>query len=439
MEARKFKEIAFLAITIVNAILCLVSFWTSKLGLDTVVDSQLISVGVTLGGAAFLFVFWFILSRRYPEANAKKKGQILLLIALLTPLIFGFSTLWTIITAGGKEAVGVHMQTVLEKVDAQGIAHLKRGSYEANLAPQFESLETQFLGLAEREAKAAFSGMRGEGDVTATLRNTAQTFRGLAESVRQTQTERQKLYDELKAKTAAARRLLTDKEQSLADINIKFSSLLADINELLTKMSETSSMKYVISVSGNLTNLAVVVSGNTSQVQREAIARLTKVISGAQDVVRQIAAQAEQVDVKVETFTMISMGNAVVKYASEISYAWAYGIAIDFAPFFFILLLSLTRVEEEKDMTLDEARAMLANAQTAAEAILDDARKQIRDIIQELKPEIVHIADTARVSLEAQTDRIVTQVKDTVATGKVQLEQTYQLASQKLGEIRFKI
>ncbi len=116
---------------------------------------------------------------------------------------------------------------------------------EANLAPQLASLSQQYEDLASRETRGAFSGLRGEGSVVATLRNMSQMFGNLSRTVKGVDTEKRALYDRYKELTAEARKVAAETEA--ADVsesdkirrnNLAFSRILGEINEVITRMGE---------------------------------------------------------------------------------------------------------------------------------------------------------------------------------------------------------
>ncbi len=377
MKEKKFNQIAFWLISTVNALLCLVSFWTSKLGLETTTDSWLVATSVAFAGGAFAFVFWFFLSRKFGEALTTQKVAYCFITIIVGFLLFGFSTQWSVITLGGREAVSIHMQTVLSQSDLQGIELLKKGSQEANLAPQLESLASQFDSYAERESRGAFSHLPGEGDVVATLKNTAETFRSLAKSVKETERSRKRFYDDLQFYISEAREILSRSDKNLRKTNLLFSQKLSEINENLTRMAKTTSYQFLINVNRNLSALTVVTSEKTKTEQLVAIDRLSKTISAAQKIVSKMARDDQFDEMKIQTFTMISMSSAVLRYAAQIFYAWAYAIALDFAPFLFVLLLALSqrgKIDDEIIKNLNSVTVDLVDEISSA------AKKEIEAI-----------------------------------------------------------
>lgn len=350
----------------VEALLCLVSYHTSRVGLDTVVDSAVMSHSVAFAGAAIAFAVYYFLTRSFPLVSMEKKVFYTIAFAVFFVFLVGFSTQWSAITIGGQEAVSLHKQHVLQASDKQGLLLLNIGAKEANLAPQLENFADQFERYAEREAQGAFSGITGEGSVVSTLRNTSDTFRGLAQSVRDIDRERKQLYESLKQEIGEARRVLVSQD-SEGDVNLRFGKQLAEINELLTRMSHTSSVEFVNTVNQNLLRLSIMNTEQSSPGQLKAIGQLKGIIEGAQDVMNKLTTQERLSDLKVETFTMITMSKAVLTYWQEIFYAWAYAIAIDICPFFFIILLSIQNWKQEEQQ--QHYRSFAANGNGRARQV----------------------------------------------------------------------
>jgi hypothetical protein len=478
MLSAKFREVAFWSITMVNALMCLVSYYTSKLGLDTTTELALVSVSVAFAGASFSFVLWFILSRRFPEADTKQKLRYLGIVLVFSFLLFGFSTQWSVITLGGREAVSIHMQTVLSESDKQGLRLLNQGSEEANLAPQFNALANQFKGYAEREARGAYSKLIGEGDVVATARNTAELFSGLALNVEEIERNRANEYEGLKEEISSARDVLTS-DEPIRTVNLKFGKRLSEINEHLTRMAKMTSAKYVTAVNRNLSSLTMVVSEGATPDQRQAISQLQKMTSGAQKVVSRLMDQDAFAEAEVQTFTMISMSSAVMKYAGEIFYAWAYAIALDFAPFLFIILLSVAHGQEQREITLEEAEQVRFDADEYAQRILDEmresaehlisttgedvtrtvntaresrrdveqateevlsaARERVLEVIEECKPEITSAADAARENLEEAVVSTIGDIRQAVVDARRAVDEKGQEWIKKFQSSRFKV
>jgi len=463
MDTRKKQEIFQKMVSVVTALLCFASFITSAIGLYMIGASVFIAILVALSGAAFAFVAWFGLGWRFPAVPARTKLYLGIVMVVFIGLLFFFSTQFSVITLGGKEAVSVHMQTVLTEADKEGLKLLRRGSEEANLAPQLESLARQFESYALREAGGAFSGLPGEGEVVATLRNTSTTFGSLADSVRETEDTRKRFYETLKLKVNEARDVLTavkeseagqEEELPLRVINLRFSSKLAEINEALTRMSETSTVDFLIAVNRNLGTLTVVIKEGTRTEQREAIIRLRKIIDAAQDTLTQLTNQEELVDVKVSTFTMIGMNTAVFKYYKNLTSPWAYAIALDFAPLLFIFFLTaiwaFNKDEMETEATLEEARVkkeeaetLLQDAETKAQEVFRkveaEATQMVEGLVEKAGPHIKVIAEGASRAVEGSAEDLIHKIRAEMQSALEAVQKEGQDWMSKIQESRFKV
>src|ERR1043166_1666479 len=180
------------------AVLCFVSFYTSKVGYQTTTKDPIIYWGMAFGGGLFQFsTFWF-LAEYFARGTRKERVRYGAIAGAICVLVFWFSTQWSVVAMGGKDAVSTHMQRTLAAAEVQGLRLYRRAATEANLGPQLQTLSRSFTDLARREAGGAFSGLRGEGDVVSTLRNTSELFANLAGSVQGVDKESRQNYDRLR-------------------------------------------------------------------------------------------------------------------------------------------------------------------------------------------------------------------------------------------------
>jgi hypothetical protein len=361
---------------VVSGMACAVSAYTTQQGLATATSDLLVSVGVALTGGAFLFVFSLFLMWRFPYADARRQVGYGVVALVVMGLAFGFSTQWSVIAMGGKDALAIHMQSVLDQADLAAIRLLRQASLETNLAPQLASLGQQYEDLASRESRGAFSGLRGEGSVVATLRNMSQMFANLSRTVKSVDAEKTALYDRYKELTAEARKVASETEA--ADVregdkirrnNLAFSRILGEINDVMIRMGEKSSAAYVRVVNQNLGSLTTTARADDTAEQKDALVRLEQLKGAAVKVVMQISGgRPPEEESKPQTFMMIAAAHAVWKYKGEVFYAWAGGIALDAIPTIFVVLLSLGRRadDDEREREREARRAPVPRAPAVA-------------------------------------------------------------------------
>jgi len=343
---------------VVSGMACLVSAYTTQQGLATATSDLLVSAGVAVAGGSFLFVFSLFLMWRFPYADRNRQIGYGAVTVLVLALAFGFSTQWSVIAMGGKDALAIHMQRVLDQADDLALGQLRQAAIEANLAPQLDSLAQQYENLASRETRGAFSGLRGEGSVVATLRNMSQMFGNLSRTVRGVDADQRALYDRYKELTAEARKVAAETEA--ADVsesdrirrnNLAFSRVLGEINEVVTRMNEATSAAYVRVVNQNLGSLTTTARADDTIEQKQALERLGGLKDAAVKVVAQISgSKVTEEERTFQTFTMIPAARAVWVYRWDVFYAWAGGIAIDLIPTIFVILLTLGRAREDEEL-----------------------------------------------------------------------------------------
>lgn len=358
---------------LVSLVACAVSAYTTQQGLATVTPDLLVSAGVALAGGFFLFVFSLFLMWRFPYAAPGRQIGYGIVTAIVLLLAFGFSTQWSVIAMGGKDALSIHMQGVLQDADAQALGLLRQAAVEANLAPQLTSLGQQYEDLAARETRGAFSGLIGEGSVVATLRNMSQLFRNLGGTVKAVEAEQKALYEQYKGFSAEARKIASEIEQAgvgesekIRRSNLAFTRVLGDINEVMTRMGEAKAADYVRVVNQNLGSLTTTARPGDTTEQRDALARLEGLKNAAVKVVGQISGGRRPEDeAQMQTFTMMPAARAVWVYKWDVFYAWAGGIAIDAIPTIFVILLTLGRPEEEDELDEERQAAVMVPPSTA--------------------------------------------------------------------------
>jgi hypothetical protein len=338
------------------AVLCFVSFYTSKVGYQTTTKDAIIYYGMAFGGALFQFsTFWF-LAEYFARGTRSERVRYGAIAAAICVLVFWFSTQWSVVAMGGKDAVSTHMQRTLAAAEMQGLCLYRRAATEANLGPQLQTLSQNFTDLARREAGGAFSGLRGEGDVVATLRNTSQLFANLGASVQGADKESRQEYDRAReliglARASAARMEGADISEGdeVRKNNLEFAKHLGDINAVMARMAQTSSVGFIREVNRNLTALTMSAKAEDRPEQKAAVERLKTLVEGAQAVIGRITSVSDGDDTNVEIFTMLSTQGAVWKYWRDILYAWAGATTLDFAPLFFMVLLAIAYDRQQQE------------------------------------------------------------------------------------------
>jgi len=143
--------------------------------------------------------------------------------------------------------------------------------------------------------------------------------------------------------------------------NLAFSRLLGDINDAITRMSETSSTAYVRVVNQNLGSLTTTSRAGDTVEQRQALERLEGLKEAAVKVVAQISGgRIAEEDTRTQAFMMIPAARAVWVYKGDVFYAWAGGVALDLVPTIFVILLTLGKPVEDEEREKDRQAARAA-------------------------------------------------------------------------------
>jgi hypothetical protein len=130
--------------------------------------------------------------------------------------------------------------------------------------------------------------------------------------------------------------------------NLEFARQLGDINAVMARMAQTSSVGFIREVNRNLTSLTMSAKTEDQPEQKAAVERLKALVDGAQTVVGRITSAGDSNDTNVETFTMLSTQKAIWTYWWDVLYAWAGATTLDFAPLFFMVLLAIASDREHE-------------------------------------------------------------------------------------------
>jgi hypothetical protein len=271
-------------------------------------------------------------------------------------LTFYFSTQWGVMALGGKTAMSTHLQTTVDQADKVGLAIYRQLTVEKNMAPQLKSLARQYEDLATRETAGGFSGMRGEGDVVATLRSTARLFENTAGTIESVSANGDELYAEFQKLSDQGRKLMSEIQGTeitdgtkMRQLLLQFGSNLSNVNRVLVRMRGTSSREFVKTMNKNLGQLALTPQDNSTPAQKGAIERLTPAVRAAQKVVEQITSGDELGSETNQVFVMMEPSEAVWVYAGRIKSMWGAAIAIDLIPFCFAFISLLTAKQAKED------------------------------------------------------------------------------------------
>ncbi len=351
-QTSKARTIMSVAITLA----VIAATYAAQLGYATTTSDKFLSYGVAIVCGFFVWAICEIMVMFIPRMDARERALITGGAVVVMLLTFFFSTQWGVMALGGKAAMSAHLQTTVDQADNAGLAIYRQLTNEKNMAPQLRSLSQQFESLAVREAGGALTGMRGEGDVVATLRSTSQLFENAAMTIEQVAEGNDELYIEFQKYSDAGRKIMADIQGTevtdgnrMRELLLSFGSNLSNINRVLVRMRGTSVREYVMTMSKNLASLALKPQEGTNQAQKDAIARLDPAVKGAQKTVDGITATGQLGTEANQTFAMMEPSQAIWDYAGRIKFAWGAAIAIDLIPFFFAFVAFAIRKQAEED------------------------------------------------------------------------------------------
>ncbi len=345
-QAAKTTFAIFTFLTIVCGI---ASIYTTAMGLMTVTDDFFIQCGVAMAAGCCASGFWYFVGRHIEYSSGLQLGLYGLLAIPFVAVIFGFSTIWTVITIGGRRAQVTHMTKTIDTAERLASGYWQRGEREANLVPVFESQARQFDSYARTDMGGGLSNLKGRGEVVVNLETTANLFRNVADQIKGNAKLRKDTYDGLKKKLAAARKIAAESDRGsvgdtrlMEENSLKFTKELADINELLATLNSISSRSYVKQINKNLSRLAMVSDPGNQPGQIAAVKRMKDVVATSQQIIAEVVGDDEEVLEQQQAFSMIDAPQAVLRYWREVSYAWSFALGLDFFPILFLFAMAIS-------------------------------------------------------------------------------------------------
>ncbi len=338
----------------------LVSMYGTQQGISSLNPDPLLSWGGAIGLNGLVTAYWIVLMRSYPKGNDSERKSYIIQMITLGVVAFFASTQFTIVTFGGRDAIRTHHEETIHAADAQALKLYRRQAAIANSATQFDGLAKQFDRLATEETgKGTMTGMTGAGSVVNTLRNVQGLLENMSRTSDSTNKGYEKLYAQYKEESGKTRAIISNIERiplddldKLRDLNLQFGAELATINELTARMAETSSAGYLKATIDSIGELTKISHSTDRPEQKAALEAIAPVVDSTQKVLLQITQTSGSAqEVEVQTFRTISPMSAIYKYWREISWAFAFGIALDFSSMLSLFILKTGRrveVEEEE-------------------------------------------------------------------------------------------
>jgi hypothetical protein len=297
---------------------------------------------VSVAGVAFFFTatFYRMYLVRYPQLARDKRRGLWGLMILFAIFAMCLTTPFSVVAFGGSTALRKSMEGAEREADERVRDHLKPLRAEQSLALALDSYAKDFKNLAAQEENGAFTGVTGRGSAAVTFATVGQSI----ETMRDQVASNKPVVDRFKGQADLLlrhMRQVTYLNASQQDKQVLFATDVNSLNDLLSQMDAASVAPTVQQTARSLDSIAQLqVSDVKTEVgakQTEAIAKATVLVGRVRAEIDTAAQTARSVNGKdVAPLTFMDQGEATVRYASSILYAYAAAIALDFAPMFFL-------------------------------------------------------------------------------------------------------
>lgn len=319
---------------------------------------------VLMAGASFLasIALWFSLFTWYPKADKDTKRKLNWAMGITGIIIFGLSTIWTVMGLGGDAALIHHMNHTVKKTEEILNSIAGRVEKETQMATSSKMLSEQFTGLASMEKGGAFTVDKdrkiiyeGRGEVFIQLTSLSQTLTNLEQLITSSVTSRRNTIEEVKEEISKLRETVADTNTPPSTRMRYFSAKLSTVNQLFQKIQSQQVDRLAKEVSRQLQSLSATNApkGGTKvgEAQKSAVDRLSQTVDSAQKIMLKFTESGSNEFFEISPLTAIDMGNAVIRYAYVILPAWAGAIALDYVPVLFLFILNWTaKIREEEEI-----------------------------------------------------------------------------------------
>jgi len=314
-------------------------------------DKNVVPMIMALVSGSFAASLWMVYYRIFPQANAKKRKRLSIILVFACVVIFSLSTTLSVLGFGGDAALQRHINATIEAADKKLAQIYGILIQEQKLVPTLEALSKQFRSLEKSADAGKYTGAPGHGSVAVTFETMADSFGQLSKTVTANQERVEELHQRSNVLIGELRELNYDDEPLRRKIG-RFANKLNELNAVFSRMTHSSVSSAVLQVADQIDKLMVQSTGDSAlgRKQAEAISKTRQAVESAKQITKDAITKVSSNDeVEIESFTVMSAGTAVFKYAKDISVAWAASIAMDFAPLLFLVVLTIVDRKREDD------------------------------------------------------------------------------------------
>lgn len=315
-------------------------------GVLAVGGALIYSIAVSVG----IYVFWTFMLRFMPLLRERGfRAAMWAAMAVGCVAILAMSSWLNAAALAGSGAIEQHLaRTVEEYQQRLELSHENALAAQA-LVPDLEREAERFRLLAEKERDGgALTGSSGSGTVVQLLSQKSVELRTLAQQIRNSRQDVDRLY-ELGGQKLGTLRELVSAAGDIQDRSVRFAREAVSLVGVIADMQQTSLAPSVRRAALDMKDsfIAPSPSGGDSALgvaQNEVIAEIEQAISATS---AQLAAAAEEIIEQPRAepyrFVPLSAAEAVIRYAGDFVPSWAGAIAIDLMPAVLVFILMVVQ------------------------------------------------------------------------------------------------
>lgn len=347
------EEVLQKLIKVATIILSVLSVYYTYKGAANILQLKgFAAFGIAIISGVFSLSAWFLAYQYFPDSKHKILYSGILTVAVF--MIFSLSTMLAILGMGGDAAIQKHNDLSIQEAEQSLNQVFAALSAEQSLVNDLTQYSNQFSVLEKAETGGEFTGVTGRGDAAKSFGIISAVLNEMSTTVRRNESYAKEGFDNANQSISKLRDINYSDRPMDKKIQ-EFARALNEYNAEIAALKALSVKRLIQDASQRMENLTLLVGSDTDlgNKQRETIRRAQDVIRSTQNALSKATNELKDENLEVKPLTVISASRAIFTYWDEIPGAWAAGLGMDFCPLFFLLILTMVRMErkDEKEDT----------------------------------------------------------------------------------------
>jgi len=306
-----------------------------------------------------VYYFWF------SKCDPKRQLYMLILLAPAIAIIFGVSTIFSVMHIGETDVKKAHMEKCRSQAE-QSVADI--GAFiesEAAIEITLAFFEDQFGALAVfDEEEGGTSGIAGRDVVVNQLLALKLTSGNLREKIATSLKRKRQHLENARREGERMGDTINDEEMTLVQKDVAFRSILSNLNNYFRQIQGLDITAFIGEIVRRMDVLSPAGQPKNQELmdgQKKGLSEVYNLVAEVKDILTKELDKRKRMSQELPELRAMSLQEGIFVYWHRIPAAWAGGIGFDFINLFFFLAIYLTtparKEEEEKEKDLEQRAA----------------------------------------------------------------------------------